>query len=113
MNSLLRAALVTVLLLASLYIAARILEHSVNQALKSLKLALKFEFTSNVGKVNLAAMILFAVLIFAFNLDQVISDSLAAGRANPPQNHVTGPAILLGLLFIGSVLCVMVVEKQK
>lgn len=113
MNGLGHAAFLIGLLLLSLWLATLILEHSVNHTIKSLKVALKFEFTSNVGKVNLAAMILFAILIFAFNLDQVISDSLTAGGPNPPQNHVTGPAILLGLLFIGSLLCVMVVEKQK
>jgi hypothetical protein len=107
-----RLLLAFFLYLALTILAAVIIEKSIGAALKSLKLALKFEFTTDAGKLNLVSMILFVCVIFVFNLHEMLTDSLSIEGTNH-SDHVTAPAILVGLFFLGSVFCVMLLEKKR
>ena len=90
-----------------------IIKHSVAAALKGLKTAFKAELKTDAGRLNLFGMVLFLVAIFVFNLEQLISDSLSVGGLARSQNRVIAPGILIGLFIIGSLFCVMYLEKGK
>ena len=93
-------------------LAAFLIQHSISAALKSLKVALKSEFTTNVGRLNLVSMLLIAILIVIFNLHQMLTDALVVD-GSLRQDHVTVPVALVGFFFIGSLICVMLVERNK
>jgi hypothetical protein len=92
--------------------AAVIIERSISAALKSLKLALKFEFTTDAGRLNLVSMILFVILIFTFNLHEMFTEMLSV-QGTDRTDHVIAPTIMVGLFFLGSLVCVMLLEKKK
>jgi ACR3 family arsenite efflux pump ArsB len=112
-SSVVRLLLPIALYILLAFVAARLVTRSIREATRVLKLALKLEITSNVGRLNFIAMILYIVAMFVFNLHQMITDALSIEGTPRAENHVVGPAILIGLFFIGSLICVMVVEKQK
>lgn len=102
-----------VLSLVLLILCVIVVERSVDGALKALKLAIKFEFTTDAGKLNLVAIILFVVVIFVFNLHAIITDALSVEGGSQHTDHVTVPTLLMGLFFSGSVFCVMLLERKK
>jgi len=107
--------LIVLMLLYGLLVISAIfvVERSLNGALKALRLALKFEFTTDVGRLNFAGMILFVVAIFVFNLHAMLTDALSVQRAAQPADHVTVPALLIGLFVLGSLVIALLLEKKK
>jgi hypothetical protein len=94
-------------------LGAVIVERSMSVALKSLKLALKLEFTSEVGRLNLGMGVLFLFAVVLFNLHQMLAESLKVEGTAGGGDHVIVPAVLVGLFFLGSLVCVMLLEKKK
>jgi hypothetical protein len=94
-------------------LAAFILEHSVTGAVKAVKLALKSEFTTDIGRINLVGMILFVILLFFTNLHQMVAAALSVDKPPPSENDVLAPAVLFGLGFVLSLICVLIVERKK
>jgi hypothetical protein len=95
------------------FLAAIVVERSIGAAFKGLKLALKSELTSDVGRLNFVAMILMVLLMFVFNVHEMFSSALAVGGNPQTKDHVLGPAALVGFFFMGSLICVMLVERNK
>jgi hypothetical protein len=108
-----RLLVLFVLSVVLVILAVFVVERSVDGALKALKLAIKFEFTTDVGRLNLVAMILFVVVIFVFNLHAILTDALSVDSTSRPADHVTVPALLIGLFFFGSLFFVMLLERKK
>src|SRR6266478_2884352 len=94
-------------------LAVFVVERSVDGALRALKLAIKFEFTTDTGRLNLVGMILFVVVIFVFNLHAVLTDALSVDSVARHDDHVTVPALLIGLFFFGSIFFVSLLERKK
>jgi hypothetical protein len=94
-------------------LAAYIVRGSIAEALKGLKVALKSEFTTATGKLNFVSMILLVFVMVVFNLHEMVANALSVDGHAPVQNHVMGPALLVSLFFIGSLICVMIVELKK
>jgi len=111
--SITRLLILVVIEIALTILAAIVVQHSIREALKGLKLALKSEFTTNVGRLNFVAMILFVFVIVVFNLHEMVANALAVQGNTQTSDHVLGPAALVGFFFMGSLICVMLVEKQK
>ena len=109
-KSLLEIVVLTLILAA---VGAIIIKHSVAEALKALKTAFKAELKTDAGRLNLFGMVLFVVAIFVFNLEQLISDSVSVDGLARSQNRVIAPGILIGLFIIGSLFCVIYLEKDK
>jgi len=109
----LRILTLLVLTVGLTFFAIFIIQRSVSETFKALRIALKFEFTTNTGKLNLVAMVLFAVVMLVFNLHEMIAGALNIDGQIRTGDHVIGPALLLILLFIGSLVCVVVVEVKK
>lgn len=108
-----RLLILVALNIALAILAAFLIQRSIGEALKSLKVALKSEFTTNVGRLNLVSMILIVILIFVFNLHEMLTDALVVDSALRRQDHVIVPVTLVGFFFIGSLICVMLVERKK
>jgi hypothetical protein len=94
-------------------LAAFVVERSITAALRGLKLALKSELTSDVGKLNLISMVLIVFVMVVFNLHQMVSDALRVESVSRTGDHVIGPATLVSFFFIGSLICVMLMERKK
>jgi hypothetical protein len=107
-----RLLIIVALHIALAILAAFLIQHSLSAALKSLKVALKSEFTTDVGRLNLVSMFIITVLIVVFNLHQMLTDALLVD-SSLRQDHVTVPVALVGFFFIGSLICVMLVGKKN
>jgi hypothetical protein len=68
-------------------------------------------FTTDAGKLNFFIFFL-TVLALLFNLHAMVSDSLKVGQGEGG-DHVLGPLIVLGIVFLGSVICVLLFERKK
>lgn len=113
-----RTIVTRLLILVALYIALTILaaivvERSVDAALKGLRLALRPEITSDVGRLNFIAMFLIVLVMIVFNLHETISNALTVESASQTKDHVIAPAALVGFFLMGSLICVMLVERKK
>lgn len=95
------------------FLAAIVVERSIAGAFKGLRLALKYEFTTDVGRLNFVGMILIVCLMFVFNLHEMFSSALSVEGATRPENRVIAPVALIGFFFVCSLICVMVVERKK
>jgi hypothetical protein len=93
-------------------VVAFLVERSLVGALKGLKLALKAEFTTDAGKLNFFSIFFLTVLALLFNLHVMVSDSVKVGQVDQG-DHVLGPLIVLGIVFLGSVICVLLLERKK
>jgi uncharacterized membrane protein len=107
--------LVTLFILeaALAFLAAFIVQRSIAEALKGLRLALKSELTTDVGRLNLIAMILIVFVIVVFNLHEMVASALSVGGSSQTNSHVLAPAALIGVFFIGSLICVMLMERKQ
>ena len=112
-STLARRVISFVLYAALVILALFVVERSLTGALKAVKLAAKFEFTTDAGKLNCLAMVLFVVVIVVFNLHPMLSAGLSEGGASQSADHVIGPGILIGLFLLGSILSVLLLEKDK
>lgn len=95
------------------FLAVFVVERSLDGALRALRLAIKFEFTTDVGRLNFVAMILFVVVIFVFNLHPMLTDALSVNGVSQSADHVTVPLILVGVFFLGSLVFALLLEKKK
>jgi len=103
-----------VILNVALAVAALFLiERTLEGALKAVKVALKGEFTTDVGRLNLAGMVVFVVLAIVFHLHEAFAKLLIEDNPTAWDVGVLAPVTLFGLLFIGSLICVAVVETAK
>lgn len=93
--------------------AAYLLERSLGGALKAVKLALKSEFSSDTGRLNLVGMVLLVFVFLVSNLHEAASNALSPEKPAPADSHVLGPVILFGLVFVGSLICVLIVETRN
>jgi|SRR6266566_2913143 len=114
LESTLARRIISLLLYAALVVlAVFVVERSLGGALKAIKLAAKFEFTTDAGKLNFLAMVLFVVVIVVFNLHPMLTAGLKEGGASQSADHVIGPGILVGLFLLGSLLSVLLLEKNN
>jgi hypothetical protein len=58
-------------------------------------------------------MILLVFVMVFSDLHQVVSDGLSVESVSRARDHVTVPMALVSLFLIGSLICVMLVEKEK
>lgn len=96
-----------------LFVAAYLLNHSMGQMLKGLKVALKGEFRTDAGKLNLVGMLLLAFLYVFSDLHEAAINSLSVEKPAPQSSHLIGALVLFGLGFVFSLICVMVVERNS
>src|SRR5260370_29226405 len=106
-----RLLVLFVLSVVLVILAVFVVERSVDGALKAPKLAIKFEFTTDVGRLNLVAMILFVVVIFVFTLHPILTHALHAEGISQPAPHVPLPPLLIRFFFSGSLLCVLLLDR--
>jgi len=90
-----------------------LIERSLHGALKAFKLATKFEFTTDTGRLNFFGMLVVFLLMFVFNLHEMISKSLSVEGVSQTENRVNGPVTLVCLFVIGSLICVTFLERKK
>ena len=107
-----RLLFVAVTWFLSLFLATLIIERSIEAAFKGVKLALKFEFTTDAGRLNLVGTILVVVVILVTNLHAMFAETLSTERSKPA-DHVTAPAVLIGVFIWGSMFIVMLLERKK
>jgi hypothetical protein len=100
------------IIIVSIIVAALAIHHTMSQAFKGLKLALKSEIKSTVGRVNVLAMVLFLLIILVFNLEEMLANALRVGGAPQRGTDLVTVGILIGIFFMGSLICVMLVEKN-
>lgn len=93
-------------------IAVYLVERSIEGALKAVKVALKFEFTTDVGKLNLAGMIFFVVLLIFGHLHETLANAMSVEKPASADSHFLAPVILFGLGFVGSLVCVLIMERK-
>ena len=111
---LIRPLLIEVVLITFLAVGATLLiEHSLSGALKAVKFALKSEFTTDTGKLNLIGMILLVFIFIFSDLHDYAANALSNQKPAPAENHVLAPVLMIGLLFVGSLVCVLLVEKNN
>jgi hypothetical protein len=108
----LQPLLVVALELVLAFAAVLLVEHSITGALKAVKVALKSEFTTDAGKLNLVGMLLFVFIYVFSNLHELASTALSLEKPVPPETHTITALIFFGLGFLGSLICVMLIEKK-
>lgn len=106
----LQIILVVLLEAGMLLLAAYLLTHSVDGMVKGIKVALKGEFRTDAGKLNLIGMILFAILYIFSDLHEVVVESLSVTKPAPAGSHVVVGVLLFGLGFVISLFIVMISE---
>lgn len=94
-------------------LAVFLVERSIEGALKAVKVALKSEFTTDTGRVNLIGMILLVFVYVFSDLHEMAANALAVEKPAPSQSHLIAAVALFGLGFIGSLICVLLMEKKK
>jgi hypothetical protein len=105
--------LVVVALNIVLMIAATFLmTHSIGGAIKAVKVALKSEFTTDTGRLNLVGMILLVFVMVFFGLHATLGDALSVEHPAPSEYQVLAPMVLFGLGFVCSMICVLAVERK-
>ena len=93
--------------------ASYIVHHTMKETIRGLKLALKSEFNSTIGRLNFIAMILLFVLLLVGDLHKMLATALSVEGAAQSESNIITPVVLLGLFFLCSLICVMVVDKKK
>jgi len=54
------------------------------------------------------------VFVFLFsNLHETVTNVLSVEKPAPAQNQVLAPVVLFGLGFVGSLICVLLVERKS
>lgn len=107
---LIAAAIDIVLAVASFWLV----EKSFAGALRGLRTALKQELTTDTGRVNLAGMVLLAFGFIFISLHDMASKVLGIGETSARSEYVPlFLLMLLGLFFIGSLICLAVVERKR
>jgi hypothetical protein len=106
----LQVVLVVLLETGLLLLSAFLLTHSVDGMMKGIKVALKGEFNTDAGKLNLIGMILFAILYIFSDLHQIVAETLSVTKPAPGESHVVVGVLLFGLGFVISLLIVMISE---
>lgn len=101
------------LVLALALAAAFLVERSLAGALKGLRLALKAEFTTDAGRVNVVSIFLITFLMVFLKLHEIVADGLMNGHASGTGDRIIGPLIVIGLMYLGSIVCVMLLERKK
>lgn len=106
-----------VLLLAALtvllmFAAALLIQHSVSGAVKAVRVALNSEFKTETGRVNLVGMILLVIIIMSLHLEDTLANALAVQHPAPSEYRVLAPMTLFFLGFVGSVICVSLMERK-
>jgi len=97
---------------ALLLLAALIVERTFKGALEGVKLALKSERKTSPGRLNILGVLLFAFLIIFSDLHNFVADALSAQKPAPSDLRVIAPLVLFGLAFIGSLICVLLMERK-
>ncbi len=95
-----------------LLIAAFIVERTFKAALEGVKLALKSEHKTSPGRLNLFGVLLFTFAMIFSDLNNWVADALSAQKPAPSDLRVIAPLALFGLLFIGSLIFVLLMERQ-
>jgi len=108
-----RLLLIAAFFIISAIVSASLLHHTMKEALAALKMAFKYEFTSNVGRLNFISMILFVFVILVLNLEQMLANSFSTEGVSRTENSAIVTILLVGVLFLGSLICVMIIEKKK
>lgn len=108
-----RLLLVTALNLALLYVAALIVERTLDGALKAVKVGLKSEFSTGTGRVNLIGMILLVFIVVFTNLHEMATVALSVDKPPPAGSNVVIVVTLVGFFFVGSVICVLIAERSR
>ena len=108
----LRVLLVVGLEAALAYFAFFLVERTFEGALKAIKLALKFEFTTDTGKMNFIGVVVLTFLTIFFSLHEMLANTLSAEKPAPSDLRVLAPLVLFGLVFIVSMICVLLMERN-
>jgi hypothetical protein len=101
------------LLIGLIFCAAFLVEHSLKGALNAVKIALKGEFSTDTGTLNLVGMVLMVFVFLFSNLHETVTNVLSVEKPAPAQNQVLAPVVLFGLGFVGSLICVLLVERKS
>lgn len=107
-----RTMILVALNIGLVFLAVYIIKRSLRETFKAIREAMKSEVTSDTGRINLVAGIVIAVMIFVFNLHDMIGNALSVDQPRT-ENHVIAPAALLILFFMGSLICVVVLEMRN
>jgi len=93
--------------------AVFLVERSLEGALKAVKFALKSEFSTDTGRVNLVGMILLVFFLVFSNLHEAATRALSVEKPAPAENYVLVPEILFFLGFLCSLICVLIMERKN
>ncbi len=112
--TLIEEALVVVALeIVLAYVAFILVERTFAGALRALKLALKFEFTTDTGKMNFVGVVILTLLTIFTNLHEALGNALSTERPAPSQAAVLAPLVLFGLVFVISMICTLLMERKE
>lgn len=111
--SIYRLLILVALNVALVIVAAYVVKHSIREALNALKVALRSEITTVTGRLNFISMVLIVLAMFVFNLHEMVANALSVDGKPLAGDHVIAPAALIGLFFVCSLICVMIVEIKK
>lgn len=106
-----RLLIVVALETTLLYVAALIVERTIDGAIKAVKVGLKYEFSTGTGRINLAGMILLVFVLVFTELHEMVTSALSVDKPPPAGNSVVVITMLVGFFFVGSVICVLIAEK--
>jgi hypothetical protein len=113
MTLFLKILLVVALEAGLAYFAFFLVERTFAGALKAIKLALKFEFTTDTGKMNFIGVVILTFLTIFFSLHEMFANALSTEKPPPSDLRVLAPLVLFGLVFVISVICVLLMERQR
>lgn len=112
MNIIWRLVIVVLLESALLFVAALIVERTVEGAVKAVKVGLESEFSTGTGRLNLVGMILLVVVLVFTDLHEMASNALSVEEPPPQGSSLVSILLLVGLFFVFSVICVLISEKK-
>jgi len=98
------------LFLLLLLFAARLLGHSIENAIKIMKSAFKNEFKTDAGRLNLLSLVLYIFLAAFFNVDKIAAIALNPSHSDSDQMTRIVVFFLFCLLASGSFVCVAILE---
>ena len=106
------ALLVVALNIVLAYAAFILIEHTFKGALKALRLALKFEFTTDTGKMNFVGVVILTLLTIFTDLHEALGNALSTEKPAPSHAAVLAPLVLFGLVFVISMICTLLMERE-
>jgi len=111
-TDLFKVGVVVILSILLLGAASFILTHSMTAAMKVIRSAVKYEFKTDSGRLNLISAVLLLFLILFSNLDRAVAIALSPTHVLSNETSEIVPIFLFFVFLTGSLICVTVLEYK-